>query len=366
MLILTVPLVDQSLHMNLYKVHNLLMLHLTLHVHAQYEIEGSYLATVMDGMFITLPMALDVRLCLMMNGHLCMFNQALYPVECMSWCIYALFINDKEQMGKNCLLKTINRTTNLAYSLDGYLWAISALAAEKLQIRCVMETRVITIKPPLQIVDIGNGCEAYSTSIYIPARSELMTTLQSITQSQFFLDYNFNYTNVSNFLIWHKSDFAKLTTKEIETLKTKMLKLPTISMDLFDNVLENIDEDYPFSLSPKLIMALLIFMCICVITIGIVFIWYKKKTSLTSSMMGNLIKLVPSLIEKIPTLNSLLPILSELTPSQSNENALTSIAVPQLSQTPPDKLILPHVMVPKLQMETTQPSTTISVPYHPS
>ena len=61
-----------------------------------------------------------------------------------------------------------------------------------------METCVITIKPPLQIMDIGNGCEAYSTSIYILARSELTTTLQSITQSQFFLDYNFNYTNVTS------------------------------------------------------------------------------------------------------------------------------------------------------------------------
>ena len=181
MLILTVPLVDQSLHMNLYKVHNLPMLHPTLHVHAQYEIEGSYFATVMDGMFITLPTALDVRLCLMTNGHLCMFNQALYPMEHTSWCIYALFINDKEQIEKNCLLKTINRTTNLAYSLDGYLWAVSALAAEKLQIRCIMETCVITIKPPLQIIDIGNGCEAYSASIYILARSELTTTLQSFT-----------------------------------------------------------------------------------------------------------------------------------------------------------------------------------------
>ena len=177
MLILTIPLVDQSLHMNLYKVHNLPMLHLTLHVHAQYEIEGSYLATAMDGMCITLPIALDVRLCLMMNGHLCMFNQGLYPVERMSWCIYALFINDKEQIEKNCLLKTINCTTNLAYSLDGYLWAISALAAKKLQIRCVMETCVITIKPPLQIVDISNGCEAYSANIYIPAKSELTATL---------------------------------------------------------------------------------------------------------------------------------------------------------------------------------------------
>ena len=38
MLKLTVPLIDQSLHMNLYKVYNLPMLHPTLHVHAQYEI----------------------------------------------------------------------------------------------------------------------------------------------------------------------------------------------------------------------------------------------------------------------------------------------------------------------------------------
>ena len=253
MLILTVPLVDQSLQMDLYKVHNLPMLHPTLNVHAQYEQEGTYLVTMMEGMFISLPTALDVKLCLVTNGHLCMFDQASYLVECTNWCIYALFVNDKDEIKRDCFLKTLNQTTNLAYSLDGYLWAISTLAAKKLQVRCVMETHVITIKPPLQIMDIGNGCEAYSASIYIPASSELTTTLQSITRSQFFLEYNFNYTNVSNVLVWYKSDFAKLTKEEIKTLKAKVLKLPTMSMDLFDNVLENIDENYPLSLSPPLI-----------------------------------------------------------------------------------------------------------------
>ena len=157
---------------------------------------------------------------------------------------------------------------------------------------------------------------------------------------------------MSNFLVWYKSDFTKLTNKEIETLKAKMLKLPAMSMELFDNVLENIDEDYPFSLPPKHILALLITMGLCVIAIGIIFIWYKRKTSLTSSTVGNLIKLVPSLNEKIPTLNSLLPILSELTPSQNNDDVITPVAVSQLSQTPLDELILPPVMVPQLQMET--------------
>ena len=141
-----------------------------------------------------------------------------------------------------------------------------------------------------------------------------------------------------------------------------MLKSPTMSMDIFKKVLGNIDENYPFSMSPNLILALLVPNGVGTIVIGILFIWYKRKTSFTSSTMGNLLKLIPSLKEKIPTLDSLLPILSEQAPSQNTKNALTTVAVPQLPQTPPDELVLQRVLVPKLQLE--KPPTTISVPYH--
>ena len=40
------------------------------------------------------------------------------------------------------------------------------------------------------------------------------------------------------------------------------------------------------------------------------------------------------------------------------------ITVPQLSQTPPDELILPPVLVPQLQVATDKPSATIDVPLH--
>ena len=99
-------------------------------------------------------------------------------------------------------------------------------------------------------------------------------------------------------------------------------------------------------LSPKLMLEFLVSVGICVMAIGIIFIWYKWKASLTSSTVGNLVKLVPSLNEKLPTLNSLLPILSEQTSLQNNENVITPITVPQLSQTPLDELILPPVLVP--------------------
>ena len=111
-----------------------------------------------------------------------------------------------------------------------------------------------------------------------------------------------------------------------------MLKLPTMPMEIFKKVLGNIDEKYPFSLSPKLILALLVATCLCTIIIGILFIWYKRKTSFTSSAMGNILKLIPSLKEKIPTLDSLLPILSERV-LQNAKNAPTTVTVPQQPQT---------------------------------
>ena len=53
---------------------------------------------------------------------------------------------------------------------------------------------------------------------------------------------------------------------------------------------------------------------------GILFIWYKRKTTLTLSTVENLGKLIPSLIEKKASLNSLLPILSELKFPTNNKN----------------------------------------------
>ena len=118
-----------------------------------------------------------------------------------------------------------------------------------------------------------------------------------------------------------------------------------------------------FHYLPNSFWPLLISVGICVIAIGIIFIWYKRKTSLISSTVGNLIKLFPSLNEKIHTLNSLLPILSELTSSPNNDDVITPVAVSHLSQTPLDELFLPPVMVLKLQMETEKPSTTTNIPF---
>ena len=129
-----------------------------------------------------------------------------------------------------------------------------------------------------------------------------------------------------------------------------------MSMDIFDKTLEKIDENYPFTCSPKLILALLIVTSVCFKAFGILFIWYKRKTSLTSFTVGNLSKLIPSLTEKKPTLNSLLPILSELKFPTNNQNTNmdTTTAVSPKPKITTDEPSLP-TLVPRLQIKTIKP-----------
>ena len=167
------------------------MLHPQYQIQVEYELEGAYLATHMHGMYVTIPKEMDIKLCMMSQGHLCMFEEPLYTIHEIDWCIYALFTNDLTKIEANCRFTTTIRHTNLAHSLDGYLWAISSLATEKLQIRCIHQTSVITIEPPLCIIDIGNVCEAFSSTICIPAKLELTATKKSLTRSKFFLELQF-------------------------------------------------------------------------------------------------------------------------------------------------------------------------------
>ena len=79
--------------------------------------------------------------------------------------------------------------------------------------------------------------------------------------------------------------------------------------------------------------------------------------------MGNLVKLVPSLVGNTPSLDSLLPMLSELASSRTRIKTTPTTATP--CQTTSDELILPPVLVPRLQVTPSSPSTsTASQPVH--
>ena len=107
---------------------------------------------------------------------------------------------------------------------------------------------MVTIPPPLCIIDIGNGCEAFSTNIYIPAKSELTATFQSVTRSQFFLKYNLKYENLTSFVVFSIIKQYELTEKDKTELCSKVSMLEPMPMELFEQELTHINEDYPYTL----------------------------------------------------------------------------------------------------------------------
>ena len=114
LIILKIPLTDQSLEMDLYKVYNLPALHPKLKIEFTYQIEGEYLAVSKIRLYVALPTAREIRICETTEGYLCLMNQALYPVGKIEWCIYALFTQDQDKIRKYCAINTQKRDANKA------------------------------------------------------------------------------------------------------------------------------------------------------------------------------------------------------------------------------------------------------------
>ena len=211
--LLTIWLTDQSLEMNIFKIHNLPLVHPEYHVSAKYKIEGDYVTVDKKGMYVALPGENSLQICLMSDLGLCTMRNALYPSKLVEWCVYALYIEDEEKIDKYCRYILDYTDRNYAKSLGGFMWVVSAIIAEKLQVRCLTETHVVDIRPPIEIVYIGNGCEGYSPHLYIPARSTLTSEINIREQGDYFLQFNDKYSREENVGIWLKLKL-KLQDKE--------------------------------------------------------------------------------------------------------------------------------------------------------
>ena len=81
LILLTIPLTDQSLEMDLYKIYNLPTLHPKLKIEFTYQMEGEYLAISKSRLYAAIPTAREIRICEATEGYLCLMNQALYPLR---------------------------------------------------------------------------------------------------------------------------------------------------------------------------------------------------------------------------------------------------------------------------------------------
>ena len=124
---MTIPLLDKTLELNIYQVHNLPAISPGQEVEALYQLENDDFAIGKHGMYVTLPTEQSVRTCLQTGLAICILEQALYPIKHVMWCVYALFIDDNECIKRDCKYSVTKVSGNRAISFGRYLWAVSSI-----------------------------------------------------------------------------------------------------------------------------------------------------------------------------------------------------------------------------------------------
>ena len=175
-------------------------------------------------------------------------------------------------MNKHCTYNFQKRTSNLAQNLGGYLWAISSLATEKLQVRCLKETHIEEIRPPLQIVYIGDGCERYSPSLATTARTEITTSRDFIGRPGFFIQFNKVYQRSPTLSLWNQITLESLTEKEAAAMVQALPELEQLKLSDIDQNVRKLKR-YSFHLPQWVYLVIIIVSVLAIlVSIGII-IW---------------------------------------------------------------------------------------------
>ena len=246
-ILMTIPVLDKTLELNIYQVHNLPAIPPGQEVESLYQLENKYFAIGRHGWYVMLPTEQSVRICLLTELAICILEQALYPVEHVTWCVYALFIDDEHRIKRDCKYTVSKVSGNRAISLGGYLWAVSSIEQEQLQVRCLEETHMIEIQPPLQIVYLGNGCEGYSPSMFLPAKNEMTTHAQIESHREYFLQFNYVYTPDRYIRLWWQFRTRMMSEKEARAFITQVAPLGTMDYSLLHKRSPMIKTNYGFS-----------------------------------------------------------------------------------------------------------------------
>ena len=229
-ILMTIPVLDKTLELNIYQVHNLPAIPPGQEVASLYQLESKYFAIGKHGMYVTLPTEQSVKICLQTVLAICIL--ALYPIKHITWCVYALFIDDEERIKRDCRYSVTKVSGNRGISLGGYLWAVSSIKQEQLQVRCLEETHVIEVEPPLQIVYLGNGCKGYSPGMFLPAKNEMTTHAQIESHKKYFLQFNNVYTPYRYIGLWWQFRMGLMSDEDTKAFITQVAPLGTMDYSL--------------------------------------------------------------------------------------------------------------------------------------
>ena len=132
--IVSVPLIDKSQTLTVYKIHNLSILVPELNKGFRYNIPNDFIAITTNGLYITYADSNEILSCQLSAGHYCEINNPFYPIDNTYHCSYYLLQKYDEQVRQFCSLLVMNQTIDQTVSLDYYYLAVTTMKPSKLRL----------------------------------------------------------------------------------------------------------------------------------------------------------------------------------------------------------------------------------------
>lgn len=243
-LMLKIPLVDKKVNVTLYRIHNLPALHPRLGIGYHFILEGEYYMVTQDGKYEAIPPMETALACIQSRGHVCALQTALYRTQASRLCISALFNHNTTAINLYCIIDPHVRSDSLAMNLGHHVWAVSTLMKDTLHIRCPLTpNRIQTVKPPLTFLEIKDGCEVFSNSLYIPSTYQFNTASHEY-RARMFIEFNTIYQQLALYDQWFPPIKPNLTEGEITKHRLEVEKLEPLLMHVFNQKLTELDHGY--------------------------------------------------------------------------------------------------------------------------
>ena len=126
-----------------------------------------------------------------------------------------------------------------------------------MRVRCLTETHVEVMGPPLQVIRIGNGCEGYSPSVEIPAKSELTSQNDIAEGTTCFLDFSAQCEKSKDMGPWNLFELDKFTGKELKGMVDMLPALPPMNYDNLNRGIGELDG-YPLEIPVAIVAIVLV------------------------------------------------------------------------------------------------------------
>ena len=266
--LITFPLVEKDRIFHVYQVYNLPLVHPALKKKIKYKLNGDFMAISDNLLYIAYPTNTEIFNCQLSAGSFCELKTPLYAIDSSQHCMFYLYRRDESNIDKYCKVDFVNQTLDEAIALDDTHWITSILRPTKLHISCLTTTSYIQLKVPLQIVELKQGCEAFTSNMLITPMNNIQiktNKAKSLNTNLASRLTNLRYSSVRDFTSMKGLTVANLTDDELKKIADKFPEITDVTIPELNQKLNAINEVYPYEFPLWAIIALTVLATVVII-----------------------------------------------------------------------------------------------------